>query len=171
MKRSATALLHEFQLFFAGIPGFVQVKLDGRIRFIWEVPQKNLRILVTTPVVCYASETVDLASGLHIEFAVQYDRKTCLEFQDSRVIQRRSGVDEWKKVTTDKVATLIELIEDIEMCPRCQIFPYPFEDSAPQGRPYSTHFVWCRCPGCKQKYETKYGTGLRTSISRYRKKS
>ncbi len=171
--RSPSLLLASFQALFADIPGFVENKEDTipkRIRFVKDCPEKSLRIVVTTPIKMSQSGLSspilpELISGMRIFFTIRhYDNKRHFDFRASRI----TNTDAWADVTSRKARTLVELVDGINMCPKCiDQYPFPVVDTAPQGRPKSTRFVWCECLTCHRKDETEYGTGLKTAISRY----
>lgn len=172
---SPSILLSFFQTLFAGIPGFLENKdepIPGRVRFIRDYPEKSIRIVVTTPIKRFQSGlsspvSFDLVPGMRIFFAIQhYNNKNHLNFRDSRV----TSTDTWTEITGKKAKTLVELVDGIKLCPGSEctgLYPFPFVETAPQGKPESTRFVWCKCLKCRMKQETPYGKGLRTNISRH----
>jgi hypothetical protein len=176
-KHTPSILLSYFQAIFADVlvPGFVENNDDatvGRVRFTRDYPEKNMRVVVTAPIKRFKSGTLSPVSyeftpGMRIFFTIHHsDNKHHFAFRNSRV----NNTGAWIEVTTKKVLTLVALIDGIKMCSGSEctgLYPFPVVDTAPQGKPESTRFVWCKCLKCHRKEETAYGTGLKTAISQY----
>lgn len=161
--KKAEEVLSELQSFFVDIHGFKREKVRDRLWLYLDYPDKGLKIVVMTPIL-EKDGNLELMKGLALEFSVFHKEHKCLEFRDSRII------DKWTNVALKKINTLKELIEGAKECPNCKIFTYPFEDSAPQGKPGSTHFVWYKCEKCNVRLETVWGTGLKTAVARFLKR-
>lgn len=165
----AAVLMKEFQAFFGEIPGFVEVDFTrGRVRFVHDYPEKNLRIYVAAPILKQGPDFfIRIPGQLFITFEIQHNKKTCLEFRDSRAIEG------WQQIARKKIETLQKLIEGSRPCsdPDCKgAYPRPIEESTRQGKPRPTRYVIYECTGrCEIRTETKYGIGLKEAVSRYLK--
>jgi hypothetical protein len=166
VKPAVNELRSDFRAFFYDLKEFKEDINTKKMRFIREFPEKKLRIIVTVPIHYHTSCDVDVVTGLHIEFAVEFDGKTCLEFQDSR------AVDGWTKTTMEKIKTLVDLVAFATTCPRCESLTYPHKSMDNQVHPKGTQFVWYTCDGkkCITNIPTPYGIGLKTAVSRYLKR-
>lgn len=160
----ATELMKDFEAFFAEMPDFVEVGLLGRVRFVREYPDKNLRIYIVAPLSRSATGLISCISRHpSITFEIQHNKKTRLEFGDSRAIEG------WQKIAKKKIRNLEKLIKGSQPCTNhyCEgVHTYPIIDSAMQGKLEATGLVVYECPKCKYKKETKYGIGLKNVISR-----
>lgn len=165
-RRTASYYQEDFQAFFSELPGFKENAQAKKMRFIRNFPRKKIRIIVTMPILQPKNGPASVISGLHIEFAVEFNGKTCLEFRDSRVLIG------WKKITTRKINTLIDLIKTAPLCPICRSLMYPRKSTDNQVNPKGTSFVWHTCSGekCHNNVPTPYRTGLKTAISDYLKR-
>lgn len=168
MKRrrpSPEEVLESMRVFFLkNFDGFFEDASSGKITFTREFEFKNLRIVITTPVVCSDSEEIKLTSGLRIRFGV-CNRKTgeCLVLKDTIFSK------EWEKITKEKIEALIDLIEAAPQCPTCGATTYPIQDKDHQVNPKGTYYVWYACSGSRSHkcQDTPYRIGLKKRLHRF----
>ncbi len=165
----AKSLYYAFMIFFGGVPGFVEKRDSGKIMFVREFLEKNLQIVVTTPLVIDAQDIFFALSGLYIHLEVQQlDGERCLELVDSRVFP--SFPRKWQPVARKKIDALVAMIEDIPRCSRCMekiVYPYPVQRAMAQVAPDETTFVQYRCPECKTVTNSTFGKGIKANLHRY----
>ena len=164
----AKSLFYIFMIFFGGIPGFVEKRDSGRITFVREFPEKNLKIVVTAPLIIDARNIFYSLSGLYIHFEVQSADEKCLELIDSRVFPNYPR--KWQPIVKKKIDALVAMIEDIPRCPRCAekiVYPYPVQRAEAQVAPDPTTFVQYRCPECKTMTNSTFGKGIKENLHQY----
>ena len=166
MKKTVDEVFEEMiKLFDPDLTRFKQDVLRGKVIYALEYPDKELKIVATAPIIYKMNDNYEREKRLHVKFAVHYQGGQCLEFEDSRI------VDGWENVAKEKIDTLVRLVELGRICPTCDVQMYPEEDSAKQGKPGPTHFVWHKCPKCKINLETQWGLNrLKTQVARFLKK-